>query len=59
MAYAVLKRVLDGLAFSFTTFLLIYGFVKGYDLTELVVYNLYFLTILLTQIMHLVDITMR
>lgn len=37
-----LKIVLDSLAFLFTIFLVGYGFRKGYDLVELIVYQIYF-----------------
>jgi len=37
-----LKDVLNGISLIFTTFLVLYRFVEGYDFVELSVYNLYF-----------------
>lgn len=48
-----LKDVLDIIAFIFTIFLVVYGFAKGYDLIELSVYNIYFIVIIITQIINL------
>jgi len=48
-----LKDALDIIAFVFTIFLIVYGFAKGYDFIELSVYNIYFVVIILTQIINL------
>jgi len=49
------KDVLNALAFIFTVFLVIYGFLKGYDLVEILVYNLYFIVAIITQIINLFE----
>ena len=55
IAFSKLKNFLDLLAFFFTAFLLVYGFAKGYDFVELMVYNLYFATIIFSQLLHLTE----
>ena len=37
----LLKKVLDALTLVFTIFLVVYGFSKGYDLIEYLIYDLY------------------
>ena len=41
------KDILNMLGFVFTIFLSLYGLTKGYDVVELVVYILYFSTIII------------
>jgi len=48
-----LKYLLNGLAFILTIVLVTYGFTKGYDLIELSIYNLYFIVIIIVQIINL------
>ncbi len=48
-----IKDFLNGLAFVFTIFLIGYGFRNGYDLIELSVYNLYFITAISSQLINL------
>jgi len=50
-----LKDVLDIIAFIFTIFLVTYGFAKGYDLVELSIYNIYFIVIIIVQIINLFE----
>lgn len=52
----ILKKtsgILDLLTLFFTVFLLGYGFLKGYYLIELTIYNVYFIVILINQIINL------
>ena len=49
------RKILNIVSFIFTAFLLIYGFAKGYDLIELVTYNLYFISQIITQLLNLLD----
>jgi len=48
-----LKDALDIIALVFTVFLIVYGFAKGYDRIEISVYNIYFIVIIVTQIINL------
>lgn len=48
-----IKDIINALSFIFTVFLVIYGFQKGYDLIELYVYNLYFISIISSQLINL------
>jgi len=48
-----LKGVLNIISFIFTLFLIVYGFSKGYNLVELGVYNLYFVTEIIVQLINL------
>ena len=50
-----LKDVLNLISFVFTLFLLVYGFAKGYDFVELVIYNLYFITEIISQLLNLIE----
>lgn len=50
-----LKNFLDGLALTFTVFLITYSFIQGYDLIELIVYNLYFITVITSQLLNLIE----
>ena len=45
--------VLNRLALVFSLFLVVYGFHKGYDLVELVIYNIYFVVMILAQVINL------
>lgn len=48
------KDFLNFLSFIFTIFLVVYGFSKGYDLIEIGIYNLYFLTEIVTLLFNLI-----
>jgi len=50
----LLKSFLDGLALTFTIFLVTYGFMQGYNLIELTVYNLYFITVIASQLLNII-----
>ncbi len=50
-----LKDILNALAFFFTIFLITYGFAKGYDLIELSIYNIYFTTMIISQIINIFE----
>jgi len=50
-----LKNFLNGLALIFTIFLITYGFVQGYDLIELIIYDLYFITAITSQLLNLIE----
>ena len=45
--------VLDLLALFFTIFLLGYGFIRGYNLIELTIYNIYFIIIIINNVINL------
>lgn len=47
------KDILNGIAFILTIILVLYGFQKGYDVVELIVYNLYFIVVIISQILTL------
>lgn len=49
----VVSGVLDILALFFTVILLSYGFAKGYQIIELSIYNIYFLMVLINQLINL------
>ena len=49
----VISGTLDIMAFLFTVFLLGFGFLRGYAIIELMTYNIYFIVVLLNQIVHL------
>ncbi|MBL7147575.1 MAG: hypothetical protein ISS82_02005 [Nanoarchaeota archaeon] len=50
-----IKDMLNGLAFFFTLFLVLYGLRKGYNLVELFVYNIYFMVIIITQLINIFE----
>lgn len=50
-----LRDVLNALAFVFTIFLLLYGLVKGFDLTELAINVLYLITMVIVLGMNLFE----
>jgi len=50
-----IKDILNGLGFVFTLFLSLYGLTKGYDIIELVVYLLYFLSIIILILINLLE----
>lgn len=54
-----LKDVLNGVAFFLTLVLITYGLMKGYDLIELSIYNLYFVTMILIQLVNLFESRFR
>ncbi len=49
------KDKLNGLAFFFTLFLILYGLRKGYNFVELFVYDIYFIVIIITQLINLFE----
>ncbi|MBS3151516.1 hypothetical protein J4443_04010 [Candidatus Woesearchaeota archaeon] len=49
----VISGTLDIMALLFTVFLLGFGFLRGYAIIELMTYNIYFIVVLLNQIVHL------
>lgn len=51
----LLKQILNIIAFILTTVLLLYGFSKGYDIFELSIYNIYFIVIIITQIINMFE----
>jgi hypothetical protein len=48
-----LHNVLNALAFVFTIFLILYGLVRGFDLTELIINVLYLITMVIVLGMDL------
>lgn len=50
-----LKDILNALAFMFTIFLVLYGLQKGYDLVELLIYDLYFMVVIINQLLNLFE----
>jgi len=48
-----IRDFLNGLGFIFTIFLMGYGFAKGYEIVELWIYNLYFITAISVQLINL------
>ncbi|MBU2639252.1 MAG: hypothetical protein KKG75_00930 [Nanoarchaeota archaeon] len=50
----VISGVLDILALFFTVVLLAFGFSKGYHLVELTTYDIYFLVIIINQLINLI-----
>jgi len=48
-----IKDILNIVSFIFTLFLIVYGFAKGYDLVELGIYNLYFITEIIVQLINI------
>ena len=48
-----IKELLDIIAFLLSLVLVVYGFQKGYDLVEYSIYNLYFVVVIITQILNL------
>lgn len=48
-----ISGVLDILALFFTVGLLGYGFLKGYQLVELSIYNVYFLVVIMNQLINI------
>lgn len=51
----LLKNTLNTIAFILTLVLLVYGFSKGYDMVELSLYNIYFIVIIITQIINIFE----
>ena len=49
------EKTLNVSALSFTLLIIIYGFQKGYDNLELILYIIYFLVVILTQIINLTE----
>jgi len=49
------KKILNIATFLITIILLVYGFSKGYDNIELILYNLYFVTVIITQIINFAE----
>ena len=45
--------ILALLSLFFTVFLLGFGFVKGYNLIELTIYNLYFMIVIINSVINL------
>ena len=50
-----IKDVLNSIAFILTLVLIGYGSTKGFDIVELSVYNLYFITMIITQLINLFE----
>ena len=50
-----IKDILNFIAFLLTLTLLVYGLTKGYDLVELSIYNLYFIIVIIVQIINLTE----
>ncbi len=50
-----IKDILNGLGFAFTLFLSIYGLTRGYDLIELLIYLIYFTTIIIVMLINLFE----
>jgi len=48
-----IKDYLNTIAFILTLTLIIYGFTKGYDFIEIFIYNLYFIVMIIVQIINL------
>lgn len=51
----LLKHTLDAIAFILTLVLLVYGFSKGYDMIEISLYNIYFVVVIITQIINIFE----
>jgi hypothetical protein len=47
------KKALNIITLILTLFLVVYGFTKGYDTIELLVYDIYFATIIINSIINL------
>ena len=50
-----LKNILNSLAFLLSFLLNIYGFFKGYNTLELAIYNIYFVVMILTLLLNLLN----
>lgn len=50
-----IKTILDSIALIFTIIIVLYGMTKGYDLIDLSLNFMYFIVILITQIIHLLE----
>lgn len=48
-----IKNILDIIAFLLSIVLVAYGFLKGYDFVEYSIYNIYFIVVIITQIINL------
>ncbi len=55
----IVKDILNGIAFILTIILVLYGFQKGYDVVELVIYNLYFVVVIISQILILSELFVK
>lgn len=51
----MLKDSLNGLAFILTIVLIVYGFSKGYDLIEILIYYLYLIVMIITLSINLFE----
>lgn len=50
-----IKSMLNGIAFIFTIFMALYGFVKGFDTVELVTNLLYFTVMVIVTFIDLIE----
>lgn len=50
-----IKDVLNAVAFILTLVLVLYGISKGYDLIEFFIYDIYFLVVIIAQILNLFE----
>ena len=50
-----LKDLLNGLAFILTIVLIVYGFAKGYDIIEILIYYFYLIVVIITLLINLFE----